>query len=279
MQSVREVVLGLILCLMATGVAQADGVRALALPSRQGNQELQNLATEVAAELAARLGTSVLEDKVDPRLADAISDARQLAASGQLERAVSALGSAVTRALNRVHRVSDDATVLDAQVELAAVLIAVGENSRASAIFDRILVLDPGFELVAEESSPRLAKTLLRARRRAGRSPSIEVGALGESCRDGADVLVVARRGFDGSIELFRFDRCTLHASARTRGAARPQDLAASLNPGVGANDERPFYKSPWFWAGGTAVVVAGSVAAYFLFSSEDQKTEVVPIF
>lgn len=229
---------------------------------------------KVADALAARLGQGRVQNEPTGDLDGKLRRAIDSALSGRLIESTPLLETSIAESLDAMHRVERGNLVLDASVALAAIELARQQEDRAQELLARVLELDPGFELLPHEKSPRLIAAFRAAQK--AQDKSLRVATLGKSCRDGASILIVARGGRDGRIELFRYDGCRLLARVRATAGDSPELLARHLDPSSTAEaSPKPLYKQWWFWAGAGAAVATGTVAAYFLLR-EEPTTDVV---
>lgn len=258
-------------------------VRGLAMPTRRDPTVLGRAADGVATALAERIGRAAPAPAPLPALAASLEEALAIARGGALDQAAGALDAAIEAAARTPHRLGDPAGFIDAQVARAAIAFARGEEARGAALLDRVLEYDPGFVLLSTEDSTRLRRALEEARLRAGDPPTLRLASLGEACRDGADVLVVARGLADGATEYRRYDSCRLVAST-VAAASRPAlTIAAELDPGSAVaarpaarsapttprDEPRSLVQRPWFWIA-VGVVTVGAGAAIYLGTRDD---------
>lgn len=254
-------------------------VRAVSLPSRRPVAALRAQADDVTRALAARLGVGV-EPRPDPaaqRALPELASGLELWAAGDLDRAAELLDRGLTAGAASPHRVADPRLFVTAHVARASIALARGEPHIADHLLRRAVEYDPVFALQPGERSPRVERALLDVREQLGARPELRVETLGDACA-GA-VAVVARDLPDGSTEFLRFDDCRLVGSV-VATARQPADaVAAALAPiGRPPPEDRPFYESPWFWAGTAAVAVLGGTALYFA-TRDDPELTIVPHF
>ncbi|MDB4962575.1 MAG: hypothetical protein JWP01_2574 [Myxococcales bacterium] len=260
-------------------------VSAVALPAVSAAPSLAwGTADAVAKAIARGRGGELLSPARGVGTTDltaAALRAESLAQSAAFDEAAATFDLVLRLGAEHPGRISNPSLYVRAHVGRAELAVARQEDALARSLVERLLTYDVGFRLSATAATPGLLALFDAVVRQTGSRRRLDVALLGAACRD-ANLLVVVRSLGGGAFEVGLYDSscrvlATTDAGVRELSTAVAQRLlfeAFGSDPIVDTtpSPRRSAFRSPWFWAG-TGAAVALSVAAWFLISSEGDRS------
>jgi hypothetical protein len=200
--------LALWLALSPSLVLAEEGVRLILLPTRRADAPaLRERLESVGHTFSERTGQRLLEEPRQSLISSWLAEAAELDGKGEIDRASALFDRVIDEVRLAPQRIEPDRTAnfVAAVVKRASIAIARNEPpAQAARLLSDLLLYDPTFTLLPNESSPPLRRAFDEAQPLAASARVIV--RLGGVCA--GSTLLVGRAQDSGVLEISRFDNC-----------------------------------------------------------------------